>query len=172
MLPKSHALARAPSACRRGPLSLGTNAPCGLKAALLFPSLLRQENDNTSHDYDCCRKQWVWFWMCFSLPVVKGRKRGVLGKHQETRGRGISYVIASPYSAAGKHISWVPLMLSRPRGCKTQSMFSYHPQSNVLHLPGMEFLHKEGQSEISGRDLHELQSQSPYSGALNRRKSE
>lgn len=172
MLPKSCALARAPSAWRRGPLWFGTNAPYRPTPALLSPSLLCQENDDTGHDHDCCRKQWVWFWMCFSLPVVKDGKGGVFCKYQETRGRGVSYVIASPYSTGDGRIFWVPLMLSNPRGCKTQNMLSCHPQSSLLHLPGMEFLHIEGQSEISGRDLRESQSQSPRSGSLNRRKSE
>lgn len=41
-----------------------------------------------------------WF---FCVVVVKDGKRGVFCKYQETQGRGISYVIASPYSADDGH---------------------------------------------------------------------
>lgn len=74
---RSHALTRATSCWRVGAPFLGTKAPQGPAPALLFPSLLCPQDGEAGHGHDCCGIQWVWFGLCFALPVVRDGNRGV-----------------------------------------------------------------------------------------------
>lgn len=75
---RSHALTRATSGWRVGAPFIGTKAPQGPAPTLLFPSLLCQQDGEAGHSHDCCGIQWVWFGLCFALPVVRDGNRGVL----------------------------------------------------------------------------------------------